>query len=72
MFWGALFQKIGFKYTYVIAMTIDIASFFLMPHAIYYYELYIIVYSCICITTGGFMVLMQNLCLLVFGQKVGN
>lgn len=69
--WGALEQKVGFKWAFFIAMLLNIVSFFSIPFSVSYYNLYLISYTIAGIVAGGLMVLMTTLSLLVFGE-VGN
>ena len=71
-FWGAMFINFGFKYVFVVVMGLNITCFLVMRWAIYYYDLYLLVYSIICAALGGLMVSISNLCLSLFGDLVGN
>ena len=70
--WGFSLQKAGFKWAFLFAMILNILCFSLTPIAIKYYYAYITVYAVSGAALGGVMVLMPNLCLLVFGELVGN
>lgn len=70
--WGFSLQKLGFKWIFLTAMVFNILCFSLTPLAIKYYYMYITVYALSGAVLGGLMVLMPNLCLLVFGELVGN
>ena len=70
--WGFSLQKLGFKWCFLVAMVLNILCFALTPFAIHYYYAYISVYAISGAVLGGLMVLMPNLCLLVFGELVGN
>ena len=70
--WGYSLQRFGFKWCFVVAMGLNCICFGLIPLAVKEYYTYMVVYTIICAVTGGLMVLIPNLCLLVFGDLVGN
>ena len=70
--WGITLQKIGFKWLFVLAMIINIACFGFAPLAIHFYYAYLLIYMLSCCVIGGLMVVLPNLCLMVFGDRVGN
>lgn len=70
--WGISLQRFGFKWVFLVAMVLNIFCFAFTPIAIKYYATYITIYSISGAVIGGLMVLMPNLCLMVFGDLVGN
>ena len=65
--WGTLFEKFGFKYVFLLISLSNLICYSLLPWSIHYEQSYLVVYSVINANLGGFMVLIPNTCLLVFG-----
>jgi MFS family permease len=70
--WGAFFKQFGFKYVFLIAMSLNIISFSLMEWSYLAKESYMIMHGISGAILGGLMVMVPNLCLLVFGDRIGN
>lgn len=70
--WGTMFKQFGFKYMFLIVMSMNIILFALMEWSYLAKESYMIAQGVSGATLGGLMVMIPNLCLLVFGEEIGN
>ena len=70
--WGALLRKYGFKIVFLIVMTINIFCFLTMHWIVLNDNVYLISFFLSGACLGGLMVMIPSLCLLVFGDKIGN
>jgi len=69
--WGYIFRNIGFKFTFLLAVSLNILVYttFLLVDITYY--LYIFLFALIGTNLGGLMVMFPNSCLLIFGDIIG-
>ena len=70
--WGMSLQKFGFKWVFFVAMLVNSLCFGLTPFAVKSYYGYLAVYIGSGIVIGGLLVILPNVCLIVFGDLVGN
>jgi hypothetical protein len=69
--WGLIFRNIGFKYTYLLAVCINILIFTLFITIEISYIPYFVLYTLAGFVLGGYMIIFPNACLLVFGDIIG-
>lgn len=71
IFWSLAFKSIGFKYTYIIALIIDIGVYICFISVELHEGNYIIIVAIHFIVQGGWIILISNVCLLIFGDIIG-
>lgn len=71
LFWGLAFKSIGFKYVYMIAICLDIIVFTCLLTVNLNEVTYILLFATHFIVQGGWFVIFPNVCLLVFGNIIG-
>ncbi len=65
--WGNFLRKFGFKYTFLIVMSINIICFATITWTVFIPQLYLLSFFISGACLGGLMVMIPNICLLVFG-----
>lgn len=70
--WGSFLRKYGFKYTFLIVVSINLVCFSTIYWTVFLPELYLFSFFVSGACLGGLLVMIPNLCLLVFGEKIGN
>lgn len=71
LFWGLGFKSIGFKYLYMLGVCLDIIVFTCLLTVNLNEVTYILLFATHFIVQGGWLVLFPNVCLLVFGDIIG-
>ncbi len=71
LIWGSSMNKIGFKIVYLTAMLLNLICVVWIQFAVENIYMFMVVYAINQIVLGGLMVIFPNLCLLVFGEIIG-
>lgn len=65
--WGSVLRQFGFKYTFLIVISLNIVCLFTISWTVLAPSLYLVSFFISGACLGGMMVMIPNLCLLVFG-----
>lgn len=71
LFWGFGFRIIGFKYLFMIAICLDIIVFSCLLTVELNEASYLLLFALHFIVHGGWLIIFPNVCLLVFGDIIG-
>lgn len=68
--WGFLYSRIGFKTLFCVCSSMIIISYIAIM-ATNHHGVYFVAYSINSMALGGMMVIFPNVCLIIFGKKIG-